>query len=144
MFSYLREFLVSYDACNVAIIRWQNLWLTTLEMMYVAMLGCCKCMNAIKYSSWKLASSLIPCNVEIHTFAIYQALYHDMYKYALSVHLKTKAPKEKLKLCICVWTPMTWPRTSESTFLSKILPHSSWKTTQSFKMLWNNAPLRFQ
>ena len=55
-----------------------------------------------------------------------------------SVCIKTKTPscipKKKLKLCICVWTPMTWPRISESTFPSKIPFHNSWKTAQLSKM----------
>ena len=34
----------------------------------------------------------------------------------------------KLKLCFCVWTRMTWPPISESTFPSKISSQSSWKT----------------
>ena len=50
-------------------------------------------------------------------------------------------PKKKLKLCICVWIPMTWPRISESTFPSKIPSHSPWKTSQLSKLLCNNVPL---
>ena len=42
----------------------------------------------------------------------------------LSVCLKTKTPsftpKKKLKLCICVWTSMTWLRALESTHPFKI------------------------
>ena len=50
-------------------------------------------------------------------------------------------PKKKLKLCICIWTPMTWPQVSESAFHPKIPSHSSWKTAQLSKMLCNNVPL---
>ena len=52
--------------------------------------------------------------------------------------------KKKLKLCFCVWTRMTWPRISESTFPSKISSHNSWKTAQLSKMLCNNVPLTVQ
>ena len=47
MISYLREFAMSYDACNVLIIRRQTLRLTTLGMMNVAMVDCYECMNLI-------------------------------------------------------------------------------------------------
>ena len=45
LFSYLREFVMSYDACNVLIIHRQTLRLTTLDMMNVAMLNFYECMN---------------------------------------------------------------------------------------------------
>ena len=63
----------------------------------------------------------------------------------LSVCIKVKTPsyipKKKLQLCICVWTPMTWPRISEFTFPSKIPSRNSWKIVQLSKMLCNNIPL---
>ena len=66
----------------------------------------------------------------------------------LSVCLKTKTPncipQKKLKLCICVWTPMIWPRTLESTFPFKILSRNSWETTQLSKMLCDDAHLTVQ
>ena len=65
----------------------------------------------------------------------------------LSVYIKTTPSciqKKKLKLCFCVWTRMTWPRISESTFLSKISSHNSWKTAQLCKMLCNNVLLTLQ
>ena len=65
----------------------------------------------------------------------------------LSVCIKTTPSciqKKKLKLCFCVWTRMTWPRISESTFPSKISSHNSWKTAQLSKMLFNNVPLTVQ
>ena len=73
--------------------------------------------------------------------------YNIMYVYCrsenkLSVCIKTKTPncvpKKKLKLCICVWTPMTRPQIYKSTFLSKFPSHNSWKTVQLSKMLCNN------
>ena len=48
--------------------------------------------------------------------------------------------KKTLKLCFCVWTRMTWPQTSKSTFPCKISSHSSRKTAQLPKMLCNNVP----
>ena len=45
MFSYLREFVMPHDACNVLIIRRQTLRLTILDMMNIAMLDCYECMN---------------------------------------------------------------------------------------------------
>ena len=65
----------------------------------------------------------------------------------LSVCIKTTHScirKKKLKLLFCVWTRMTWPRISESTFPSKISSHNSWKTVQLSKMLCNNVPLTVQ
>ena len=65
----------------------------------------------------------------------------------LHVCIKTtpsRIQKKKLKLCFCVWTRMTWPRISESTFPSKISSHNSWKTAQLSKMLCNNVPLTVQ
>ena len=65
----------------------------------------------------------------------------------LSVCIKTTPSciqKNKLKLCFCVWTRMTWPRISKSTFPSKISSHNSWKTAQLSKMLCNNVPLTVQ
>ena len=51
----------------------------------------------------------------------------------LSVCLKIKTPsfipKKKLKLCICVWTSMTWLRALESTLPFKIASCISWETT---------------
>ena len=55
-----------------------------------------------------------------------------------SVCIKTTSSciqKKKLKLCFCIWTRMTWPRISESTFPSKISSHNSWKTAQLSKMI---------
>ena len=80
-------------------------------------------------------------------------LYNIMYVYCraenkLFVCIKTKTPssvpKKKLKLCICVWTPMTWPQIYESTFPFKFPSHNSWKTAQLSKMLCNNVPLTAQ
>ena len=65
----------------------------------------------------------------------------------LSVCIKTTLSciqKKKLKLCFCIWTRMTSPRISESTFPSKISSHNSWKTAQLSKMLCNNVPLTVQ
>ena len=63
----------------------------------------------------------------------------------LSVCIKVKTPscipKRKLKLCVCVLAPMTWPRISESTFRSKILFYNLWKAVQLSKMLCNKVPL---
>ena len=97
----------------------------------------------------ELASSLMPCNDEKHIFAI--CLYDmDMYVYRkledeLSVYPKTRTPncipKKKLKLCICVWTSMTWLRALESTLPFKIASRNSWETAQLSKMLCDNAPL---
>ena len=52
--------------------------------------------------------------------------------------------KKKSKLCFCVWTRMTWPRFSESTFPSKTSSHNSWKTAKLSKMLCNIVPLTVQ
>ena len=63
----------------------------------------------------------------------------------LSVCIKTTPScirKKKLKLC--VWTCMTWPRISESTFPSKMSSHISWKTAQLSKMVCNNVLLIVQ
>ena len=65
----------------------------------------------------------------------------------LSVCIKTtpsSIQKKKLKLCCCVWTRMTWPRISESTFPSKIPSYNSWKTAQLSKTLCSNVPLTVQ
>ena len=35
--------------------------------------------------------------------------------------------KQKLKLCFCVWTNMTWPQISESTSPSKTSSHNSYQ-----------------
>ena len=98
------------------------------------------CFDALNFSKniRKLASSLMPCNDEKHIFAIY---LNDMYMYVyrkvedeLSVCLKTKTPscipKKKLKLCICVWTSMTWLRALESTLPFKTASCNSWETAQ--------------
>ena len=45
--SYLLEFAISYDACNVLIIRRETLRLTTLDMMKVAMPDCYEFVNLI-------------------------------------------------------------------------------------------------
>ena len=66
----------------------------------------------------------------------------------LSVFLKTKTlsyiPKKKLKLCICVWTSITWLRALESTLLFKIACRNSWETAQLSKMLCDSSPLTVQ
>ena len=66
----------------------------------------------------------------------------------LSVCLKTKTPscipKKKLKLCICVWTSMTWLRALKSTLPFKIASRNSWETAQLSKRFWDNAPLTVQ
>ena len=66
----------------------------------------------------------------------------------LPVCLKTKTfsciTKRKLKLCICVWTSMTWLRALESTLLFKIASRNSWETAQLSKMLRDSAPLTVQ
>ena len=62
--------------------------------------------------------------------------------------LKTKTPscilKKKLKLCIYVWTSMTWLQALESTLLFKTASRNSWETAQLSKMLCDNAPLTVQ
>ena len=50
VFTYLCKFVMSYDVCTMLIIRKQTLWLTTSDMMNVAMLDSYECMNLI----WKL------------------------------------------------------------------------------------------
>ena len=66
----------------------------------------------------------------------------------LSVCLKSKTPscipKKKLKLCICVWTSMTWLRALESTLPFKNASRNSSETAQLPKMLCDNAPLTVQ
>ena len=52
--------------------------------------------------------------------------------------------KKKSKFCFCIWTRMTWPLISESTFPSRISFHNSWKTAELSKMLFNNDPLTVQ
>ena len=52
--------------------------------------------------------------------------------------------QKKLRLCFYIWTFMTWPRISESTFPSKVSSHNSWKTAQLSKMVCNNVPLTVQ
>ena len=92
-----------------------------------------------------------PCHAEKHTFAITD-LYHMTCVYCreedkLSACIETTSScihKKKLKICFCVWTRMTWPRISKSTFPSKISFHNSWKTTQLSIMLSNNVPLTVQ
>ena len=49
--------------------------------------------------------------------------------------------KRKLKLCICIWAPMTWPWNSESTFSTKNPSRKSWKIAQLSKMLCNSVLL---
>ena len=57
--------------------------------------------------------------------------------------LKTKTssciPKKKLKLCICVWTSMTWLQALESTLPLKIASRNSGETAQLSKMFCDNA-----
>ena len=50
-------------------------------------------------------------------------------------------PKKKLKLRICVWTPIAWPRTLESTLPFKIPSLNSWETTQLSELLSVTMPL---
>ena len=52
--------------------------------------------------------------------------------------------KKKLKLCICVWTSMTWLRALESTLPFKTASRNSWETAQLSKMLCDNDPLVVQ
>ena len=63
----------------------------------------------------------------------------------LSLCNKTKTfsciSKRKLKLCICIWAPMTWPWNSESTFSTKNPSCKSWKIAQLSKMLCNSVLL---
>ena len=47
LLSYLHEFVMSNDACNMLIICRQTLSLTTLDIMNVVMLDCYECMNLI-------------------------------------------------------------------------------------------------
>ena len=92
---------------------------------------------------------LIPCNVEKHTFPISWAFYMtcvncrvvDWLSLCIEVKTPNYIPKKKLKLYICVWTPMTWFQISESTFASKIPFHNSWRTSQLSKLLCSNVPL---
>ena len=96
----------------------------------------------------------MPCNDEKHIFAIYWILNKTctwMYckvEDELSVCLKTKTlsciPKKKSRLCICVWTSMTWLRPLESTLPFKIAFRNPWETAQLFKMLCDNASLTVQ
>ena len=96
----------------------------------------------------------MPCNDEKHIFAIYWILKMTctwMYckvEDELSVCLKTKTlsciPKKKSRLCICVWTSMTWLRPLESTLPFKIAFRNPWETAQLFKMLCDNASLTVQ
>ena len=83
------------------------------------------------------------------------AFLHFRYKFYMSffflimtVWIKTTSTcikkKNKSKLCLCVWTRITWPWISESTFSSKISVHNSWKASQLSKMVCNNAPLTVQ
>ena len=62
--------------------------------------------------------------------------------------LKTKTPscipKNKLKLCICVWTSMTWFGALESTLPFKTASDNSWETAWLSKILCDNAPLAVQ
>ena len=75
---------------------------------------------------------------------MYMCLYRKV-EDRLPVCLKTKTasciPKNKLKLCICVWASMTWLRALESTLPFKTASCNSWDTAQLFKMLCDNAPL---
>ena len=78
-------------------------------------------------------------------------IYMYVYRKAgdeLSVCLKTKIPscisKNKLKICICIWTPMTWPQAIESTLPCKIASHNCWETAQLSKMFYDDAPLTVQ
>ena len=87
----------------------------------------------------------MPCTVEEHVEKLLQ--FTDLYNLTcvycrvedkLSVCSKAALSciqKKKLKLCFCVWTHMTWPRISESTFPSKIPSYNSWETAQLSKML---------
>ena len=68
-------------------------------------------------------------------------------EHKLSVFIKTTLSciqKKKLKLWFCVWTHMTWPRISGSTFPSKVSSHNSWSTALLSKMLCSNVPLTVQ
>ena len=93
--------------------------------------------------------SLKPWNVEKHTLQ-FTDLYNMTCVYCreedkLSVCIKTTPScTQKKKLCFCVWTRMTWPRISKSTFPSKLSSNNSWKTTQLSKMLSNNVSLTVQ
>ena len=78
-------------------------------------------------------------------------IYMYVYRKAgdeLSVCLKTKIPscisKNKLKICICIWTPMTWPQAIESTLPCKIASRNCWETAQLSKMFCDDAPLTVQ
>ena len=66
----------------------------------------------------------------------------------LSICLKTNTPscipKKTLKLCIYVWTPVTWPQTLESTLPFNIPFRNSWETTQLSTVFCDDASLTDQ
>ena len=64
--------------------------------------------------------------------------------YASKPNFPVVFQKKKLKLCICVWTSMTWLRALESTLPFKTAYRNSWETAQLSKMLCGNAPLVVQ
>ena len=86
----------------------------------------------------------MPCNNEKHIFAIYWALWYDMYMcivrwkmgclYASNYNSQLYS-KSKLKLCICIWAHMTSPRALEATLPFKIASSKCWETAQLSKML---------
>ena len=61
--------------------------------------------------------------------------------YTSKLKLPVVFQKKKLRLCICVWTSMTWLRALESTLPFKIASWNSWETAQLPAMLCDNAPL---
>ena len=61
--------------------------------------------------------------------------------YASKLKLPVVFQKQKLKLCICVWTFVTWLRALESTLPFKIAYRSSWETVRLSKMLYDNTIL---
>ena len=61
--------------------------------------------------------------------------------YASKPNFPVVFQKKKLKLCICVWTSMTWLRALESTLPFKTAYRNSWETAQLSKMLCGNSPL---
>ena len=100
---------------------------------------------------WKLTSS--PYLVTLKNILLqFTDLYNMTCVYyreedKLSVCIKATPSfiqKKKLKLCFCVWTCMTWPWISESTFPSKTLSHNYLKAAQLSKTLCNDVPLTVQ
>ena len=61
--------------------------------------------------------------------------------YASKPNFPVVFQKKKLKLCICVWTSMTWLRALESTLPFKTASRNSWEAARLSKILCDNASL---